>query len=94
MRSDCFCLQEYHIEVVVIVNKVVWTTHFKQDLRQCDYKGHCDFVLLCKLDQSDITEQPDIKELPQNSILVLTPVKPKVQQSVLDLTKEIDKKER
>ena len=32
----------FHIQIGVIVNGVAWTTHFKQDLKQCDivYKGY------------------------------------------------------
>ena len=53
----------FHMQIGVIVNGVVWTTHFKQDLKQCDvvlrYKGCCQFVLLQKLEPGE-TVQDDM----------------------------------
>ena len=50
----------FHIQIGVIVNGVAWTTHFKQDLKQCDfvlgYKGCCQFVLLEKLQPDETVE--------------------------------------
>ena len=92
------------------MNQVVWTTHCKQDLRQCDiilgYKGNCEFVLLKDFEPSDEPTDTDITELPPDSMLTPTPptpvqsvpvkpkVKPKVQHKPVDLTKETDRKKK
>ena len=96
----------FHIQIAVVVNKLVWTTHCKQDLRQCDivlgYKGNCEFVLLKDFEPSDPPPDMDITEIPQDSMLAPTPpapvqsvhVKPKVQRKAVDLTKETDRKKK
>ena len=93
--------QMFHIHIAVIVNGVVWTTHFIQDLHQCDvvlrYKGCCNFVLLQKLEpgetaQSDISL--DVVEVPQDSTSAQIGAKPKIQCKPVDLTKETDKKKK
>ena len=96
----------FHIQIAVVVNELVWTTHCKQDLRQCDivlgYKGNCEFVLLKDFEPSDEPLDMDITEIPQDSMLAPTPpapvqsvpVKPKVQRKAVDLTKETDRKKK
>ena len=90
------------MQIGVIVNGVVWTTHFKQDLNQCDvvlgYKGCCQFILLEKLEPGETVQEDislDVVEAPHDSTPA-TPVpiwaKPKVQWKAIDLTKETDKK--
>ena len=94
----------FHMQIGVIVNRVAWTTHFKQDLNQCDvvlgYKGYCQFVLLEKLEPGETVQEDislDVVEAPQDSTPA-TPVpiwaKPKVQWKAIDLTKETDKKRK
>ena len=94
----------FHMQIGVIVNGVVWTTHFKQDLNQCDvvlgYKGCCQFVLLEKLEPGETVQEDislDVVKAPQDSTPA-TPVpiwaKPKVQRKAIDLTKESDKKRK
>ena len=84
----------FHIQIGVIVNGVAWTTHFKQDLKQCDfvlgYKGCCQFVLLEKLQPDETLEEGmslDVIEVPQYSTPVPSPAKPKIQRKPVDLTK-------
>ena len=93
----------FHIQIGVIVNAVVWTTHAKQDLRQCDiilgYKGNCEFVLLKDFEPGDEPIDTDITELPLDSMLSPTPptpvqsvpVKQKIQRKAIDLTKATDR---
>ena len=93
----------FHIQIGIIVNAVVWTTHTNQDLRQCDillgYKGNSDFVLLKDFQPGDEPIDTDITELPLDSMLAPTPptpvqsvpVKPKIQRKAIDLTKETDR---
>ena len=94
----------FHMQIGVIVNRVTWTTHFKQDLNQCDvvlrYKGCCQFVLLEKLEPGETVQQDislDVVEVPQDSTPA-TPApiwaKPKVQWKPIDLIKETDKKRK
>ena len=93
----------FHIQIGVIVNAVVWTTHAKQDLLQCDiilgYKGNCEFVLLKDFEPGDEPIDTDITELPPDSMLSPTPatpvqsvpVKQKIQRKAIDLTKATDR---
>ena len=74
----------FHIQIGVIVNGVAWTTHFKQDLKQCDfvlgYKGCCQFVLLEKLQPDETLEEGmslDVIEVPQHSTPAPSPAKQK-----------------
>ena len=64
----------FHIQIGVIVNGVAWTTHFKQDLKQCDvvlgYKGCWKFVLLKKLKPGETVQDAmslDGVKVPQDS---------------------------
>ena len=90
------------MQIGVIVNGVAWTTHFNQDLNQCDvvlgYKGCCQFVLLEKLEPGETVQEDislDVVKAPQDSTPatpVPIPAKPKVQRKAIDLTKETDKR--
>ena len=93
--------QMFHIQVGVIVNGVAWTTHFKQDLNQCDvvlrYKGCCQFVLLQKMQPGNTVQDSmtlDVIEVPQDSTPAPIWAKRKVQWKPIDLTKETDKKKK
>ena len=79
----------------------MWTTHFKQDLHQCDvvlgYKGCCQFVLLQKLEPGEIVQANmslDVVKVPQDSTPAPIRAKPKIQRKPVDLTKETDKKKK
>ena len=83
----------FHIQIGVIVNGVAWTTHFKQDLKQCDfvlrYKGCCQFILLEKLQPDETLEEGmslDVIEVPQHSTPAPSLAKPKIQCKPVDLT--------
>ena len=93
--------QMFHIHIGVIVNGVVWTTHFKQDLHQCDvvlgYKGCCQFILLQKLKPGETVQKDmtlDVLQVPQDSTPVQTGAKPKIQRKPVDLTKETDRQKK
>ena len=66
----------FHIHIAVIVNDVVWTTHCKQNLRECNivlgYKGNCEFVLLTEFTPADEPVDTDITEIPPDSMLAPT----------------------
>ena len=105
MRLVCSFLPEcLTCKIGVIVNGVAWTTHFKQDLNQCDvvlgYKGCCQFVLLEKLEPGE-TVQEDISLDVVEALQYSTPAtpapiraKPKIQWKPIDLSKETDKKRK
>ena len=91
----------FHMQIGVIVNRVVWTTHFKQDLHQCDvvlgYKGCCQFVLLQKLELVETVQEDmtlDVVQVPQDSTPAQIGAKPKIQRKPIDLTKETDRKKK
>ena len=91
----------FHMQIGVIVNRVVWTTYFKQDLKQCDvvlrYKGCCQLVLLQKLEPGETVQDDmslDVVKVPQDSTPAPIGVKPKVQWKPIDLSKETDKKKK
>ena len=93
--------QMFHIQIGVTVNGVVWTTHFKQDLKQCDivlrYKGCCQFVLLQKLQPGEAVQDTmslDVIKVPQDSTPASIQAKPKVQWKPVDLTQDTDKKRK
>ena len=83
------------------MNGVAWTTHFKQDLKQCDivlgYKGCCQFVLLEKVQPGETLEEGmslDVIEVPQDSTPAPIPAKPKVQHKPVDLTKATEQRKK
>ena len=89
----------FHIQIGVIVNGVAWTTHFKQDLKQCDivlgYKGCCQFVLLEKVQPGETLEEGmslDVIKVPQDSTPAPILAKPKVQHKPVDLTKATEQR--
>ena len=89
------------MQIGVIVNRVVWTTHFKQDLHRCDvvlgYKGCCQFVLLQKLEPVETVQEDmtlDVVQVPQDSTPAQIGAKPKIQRKTIDLTKETDRKKK
>ena len=93
--------QMFHIQIRVIVNGVAWTTHFKQDLKQCDivlgYKGCCQFVLLEKVQPGETVDEGmslDVIEVPQDSTPAPMLAKPKVQRKPVDLTKATEQRKR
>ena len=91
----------FHLQIGVIVKGVAWTTHFKQDLKQCDvvlrYKGCCQFVLLQKLEPGETVQDDmslDVVEVPLDSTPAPIRAKPKIQCKPVDLTKETAKKKK
>ena len=91
----------FHMQIGVIVNGVVWTTHFKQNLKQCDvvlgYKGCCQFVLLQKLEPGETVQDDmslDVTKVPQDSTPAPILAKPKVQRKPIDLSKATAKKKK
>ena len=83
------------------MNRVAWTTHFKQDLKQCDfglgYKGCCQFVLLEKLQPDETLEEGmslDVIEVPQHSTPAPSPAKQKIQRKPVDLTKATEQRKK
>ena len=91
----------FHMQIGVIVNGVAWTTHFKQDLKQCDvvlgYKGCCQFALLQKLEPGETVQDDmslDVVKVPPDSTHAPISAKPKIQHKPVDLTKETDKQKK
>ena len=90
----------FHMQIGMIVNGVVWTTHFKQDLHQCvvlGYKGCCQFILLQKLEPGENVQEDmtlDVVQVPQDSTPAQIGAEPKIQRKPIDLTKETDRKKK